>query len=69
MNLCHNRECASINGSGGAVRVSSASSLLSQHIEGVIEVENSLLVRLTASQGAYTKLANHPLFATAMIEK
>ena len=31
-----------------AVGVSSASSLLAQHIEGVIEVENSLLVRLTA---------------------
>ena len=59
MNLCHNREFASINGSGGAVGVSSASSLLSQHIEGVIEVENSLLVRLTASQGAYIRGTVH----------
>ena len=34
-----------------AVGVSSASSLLSKLIEGVIEVENSFLVRLIATQG------------------
>ena len=74
MNLSHNRECASINGSGGLVkcgRVSSASSLLSKlktNIEGVVEVENGLLIRLTACQGdlysmhsdAYSKISPLP---------
>ena len=60
MNLSHNRECASIDCSGGlAERVSSASSLLSKLKISVIEVENSLLVRLTASQGAYIRDTVH----------
>ena len=51
-----------------AVGVSSASSLLSKLIEDVIEVENSFVVRLTASQGglysrqsAYSKISPLPI--------